>query len=608
MFVKRYIANDMPEAMEKIRKELGSDAVILSHRSMRKKGVSGLLKKKLVEVTVAYEQPIAGNAPAKTIPAIQKNVAIPIAGSQSTKEAALNIRAAQVAQDIRRALDAQEAQPGAVNAGGGPDDNARPVAHQTDPNASQRAAMQSAVAASGATKPIEQYKSVTQYQQAAARARYGAPAAVQEPTPQILKQPEWTHIDPPAPGKDWPETVEAIPGREPGITEEDDVIDADPAKFEAVHIVPKPEALPTESPRATPGTPLATADMVEAEALNAAAPPAKAQAGRTWPEQEQPEQEQLEQERPEQEQPAQARDDPPSDAKLDELNARIAQLRGVVQSLTTKIITENKEGILEFSPAVMKIYNTLIENDVQEDLSRSISWRISRESEANSCDGITQIALAQLLRILGEPEKLRITRNRRNVVMLVGPTGVGKTTTLVKLAGLFAINHGLRVGFINTDTYRVAAQEQLKIYADIMDIPCCTVYTPDEIPLALHQLHDCELVLVDTAGRSMNTQESQDETRAFIQESGAQKILLHVSASMSARSCQKMINNYAFIDDYSLVATKLDEVNVLGNLLNISIYAKKPISFITVGQKVPQDIEIPDMRQIAARLLESVGV
>ena len=110
--------------------------------------------------------------------------------------------------------------------------------------------------------------------------------------------------------------------------------------------------------------------------------------------------------------------------------------------------------------------------------------------------------------------------------MLLGPTGVGKTTTIVKLAGQFALEQGLKVGFINTDTYRVGAQEQLKTYAEIMELPICTIYSPDEMEQALLTLQDRDVVLIDTAGKCAGDQEYHDEIEAYIRQSGADEVLL----------------------------------------------------------------------------------
>lgn len=200
------------------------------------------------------------------------------------------------------------------------------------------------------------------------------------------------------------------------------------------------------------------------------------------------------------------------------------------------------------------------------------------------------------------PFELR--EHQQNVIIFLGPTGVGKTTTLVKMAGMYAIGRSLKVGLINTDIYRVAAQEQLKTYSEILEIPCLTVYSPAEMESALMALQDRDLVLIDTAGKSTGATEYHEEISAYIKQSGVNEIFLAVNASMSPLASREIIDNYAFLKDYKLIITKLDEVSAWGNVLNIAHYAQRPPSFITFGQNVPQDIELADSAKILDKLFE----
>ncbi len=465
--------------MEKIRRELGSDAVILSQRTVRKKGLSGLFQKKLVEVMVAYE------------PAQEKGLRIDPPAPAETASYTRQEEARQPFVPRPQQASAQSAQPIA---------------------------------------------GVSQYQQAAAQ--------------------YWQNASPPDTTQLIRKSAEEEQPREP--------------KIEApvfTHLLSS------------------AAESRKADAVEAALHAVEALEFST---------------------PSTADNEQPSAEKIDQLNEKLAELKGVVRNLTNRIITAERDSLLQFAPSVMRVYNALLEQDMQEMLARSIAERVQLLSDKTG-DTAESIANNMIQEILGDPSPLKIKKYQQTVVMLVGPTGVGKTTTLVKLAGMYAVGQGLKVGFINTDTYRVAAQEQLKIYAEIMDIPCCTVYTPDEIPMALYNLSDCDLVLIDTAGKSMSDRLYHEELSAFIEESGADEILLHVSASMSYQACADMIKNFAFLPQYKLVITKLDEVAGCGNVLNISACAKKPIAFFTVGQNVPQDIEVPDMQIIANRLLEGAG-
>lgn len=582
MFVKRYIANDMSEAMEKIRKELGSEAVILSHRTMRKKGMSGLLKKKLVEVMVAYEpaqdrfigvesQPVQTVAEPALMPEkqVQTQPAVimrpMVAAQANAPQQAVSQDAVQQAvsqgtaqQTIVQAAVSQQAfEPQYVADEHTASQHTSPQPQAVPPQAvPQQAVPQQAAPQQTAPRHIphppivvqasdqagqQQLRGIMQYQQAAAQVRYvSAQAAPSQAAPS-----------------------QAAP------------LQAAPSQTASSQVTPV--SFPVVTAASVSGSTEQTDSAFETLDF--------------------PRLTQLK-DKPE---------EPEEDARIDELSTKLAELKTVVRSLTAKIITVDKESLLQFSPEVMRLYNTFLEQDIQEELARSLCDKIQEVAErtGESPEGIAE---EQLLSLLGCPASIKVSHESRTVIMLAGPSGVGKTTTLVKLAGMFTLKEGVKVGFINTDTYRVAAQEQLKVYADIMGIPCCTVYAPDEIPMALSLLSDCEVVLIDTAGKSVADRLYQEELSAFIQQSGANEVLLHISASMSVAACQELIQYFSFMDAYRLVITKLDEVSAWGNIVNIVAYAKKPMAFITIGQKVPQDIEVPDVMHITRRILGSVGV
>ena len=204
---------------------------------------------------------------------------------------------------------------------------------------------------------------------------------------------------------------------------------------------------------------------------------------------------------------------------------------------------------------------------------------------------------------LGQPQPIRIRENRPNIILLIGPTGVGKTTTLVKLAGKFLLQKGLSVGIINTDTYRIAAQEQLKTYADIMEIPMHTVYKPEELSEALKLMQDKQVILIDTAGKSSYDEQYRQDLSQYIKYGCADEVLLLLSVTTGYRAAREIISNYAFVPDYKLVLTKVDEVGAWGGVLNIVALAQKPIAYLTDGQNVPDDIECADVNTIADSIL-----
>lgn len=293
--------------------------------------------------------------------------------------------------------------------------------------------------------------------------------------------------------------------------------------------------------------------------------------------------------------------------KIDQLNEKLVALQDAVKDFTDKIATAEKESTLMFTPDVAGLYNKLVVNDVQDDLAKRIATDAQSISDKLSEDP-RLIAEQLIFQAMGDPLQIKLKKYKTNVIMLVGPTGVGKTTTLVKMAGLFSGAYGLRVGLVNTDTYRVAAQEQLKTYSEIMDIPLVTVYSAEEMDDALKSLEDRDVVLIDTAGKSASSEEYRKEILSYIEKSGADEVILTMSVVTGYNASREIINNFSFLQDYKIIITKIDEVSVWGNVLNIVATAKKPLTYLTTGQKVPDDIEQADVQKIVDNILGSVNI
>lgn len=289
-----------------------------------------------------------------------------------------------------------------------------------------------------------------------------------------------------------------------------------------------------------------------------------------------------------------------------QLYERLGEIKGVVSGVAEKISTPEKKPPQRLSAEATQIYETLVEHDVHFTVARKIA-RQTQEIAARVGEDPRRVAQSLIAETLGESAAIRLKKYRMNVVMLVGPTGVGKTTTLVKLAGLFTIDQNLKVGLINTDTYRVAAQEQIKTYAEIMDLPLHTLYSPEETEDALKALDDRDVVLLDTAGKSMANKEYAKEIEAYVSQSGADEVLLTVSASMGYSACKSFLEQFAFLKEAKLVVTKLDEVVSWGSVLNIAYLAQRPVAYVTMGQNVPYDIERFDVKKAVENILESPG-
>lgn len=200
---------------------------------------------------------------------------------------------------------------------------------------------------------------------------------------------------------------------------------------------------------------------------------------------------------------------------------------------------------------------------------------------------------------------IRVTPGRRRLVALVGPTGVGKTTTIAKLAANFRLREKRSVGLITVDTYRIAAVDQLRTYADIIDLPMEVVSTPKQMRKAVERFTNLDLVLLDTAGRSPRDDVRIQELKSLLAEAQPDEIHLVLSAAAGSHGLASVAERFAAVGAAALVLTKLDEAAALGNLLPLLRSCRLPLSYVTNGQNVPDDI-VPADRQRVARLLLGV--
>ncbi|MGM9935517.1 MAG: flagellar biosynthesis protein FlhF [Clostridium sp.] len=209
----------------------------------------------------------------------------------------------------------------------------------------------------------------------------------------------------------------------------------------------------------------------------------------------------------------------------------------------------------------------------------------------------------EILRDIFERDILVTNKGLKGKVVLVGPTGVGKTTTIAKLAGRLALVEKKKVGLITIDTYRIGAIEQLKTYAEIMNIPFKVVITIKEMEDAIESMSDCDVVLIDTTGRSSKNTMQISELRAFVQKAEPDYVNMVISATTKNKDIKSILKGYSELEYGSVIITKLDETTVYGSIYNISRNANKPVSFITTGQNVPDDIKVSTKEELTRFIL-----
>jgi flagellar biosynthesis protein FlhF len=288
----------------------------------------------------------------------------------------------------------------------------------------------------------------------------------------------------------------------------------------------------------------------------------------------------------------------------------LGRLHSVVENLSRQGLFEHL--LPDLPGALVPTYSQLIEADVPEVLCRRLVRFVSDELEPDEltrpesiraalCDAVEQcIAVAPPIRpVLGT----------RRIVALVGPTGVGKTTTVAKLAANLKLTGGARVGLITVDTYRIAAVEQLKTYAEIIDLPLAVVNDPAEMPRALDELGSVELVFIDTAGRSPRDEVKIRELAEFLQQARPDEVYLVLSAVAGERSLRSALDRFSTVQVDRLILTKLDEADSLGGVLAVLGLSSRPVSYLTTGQAVPDDIEPADRKRLARLILrqENLG-
>jgi flagellar biosynthesis protein FlhF len=290
----------------------------------------------------------------------------------------------------------------------------------------------------------------------------------------------------------------------------------------------------------------------------------------------------------------------PPVSSLPELQSLVAQLRARSESTSDR----------DLPSSLFDAFTDLIEADVDQEPARDLIDRLRNEPRLDLADPLAARArLAHLLQsefhVAGP---IDIESGAARVVALVGPTGVGKTTTIAKLAANFRLRENRRVGLITVDTYRIAAVEQLRTYADIIDLPMKVVSTPREMREAVAEMRSLDLILMDTAGRSPRDEVKIRELRTMLAEAACAEVHLVLSAASSARSLVAAAEKFAPVGVTSLLVTKLDEATALGNLVSLARASRLPFSYLTDGQNVPDDIAVADPRRLSQLILNIQSV
>lgn len=261
------------------------------------------------------------------------------------------------------------------------------------------------------------------------------------------------------------------------------------------------------------------------------------------------------------------------------------------------------------------MYLQLIEAEVATEIADRVIHEVRDDLGASEIEDTARVRDAVLRRleryiaVCGDAPAAGVTPDGRPLtIALVGPTGVGKTTTIAKLAATYKLRHGKRVGLVTCDTYRIAAVEQLRTYANIIGLRLNVALTPAEMGSCCASLSDCDVILIDTAGRSQHDGDRLTELGALLAAAKPHETHLVLSGASSESVLLRAAERFAIAEPNRVILTKLDETVSFGVLVNVAHRVGKSLSYVTTGQEVPDHIEPGRADRLARLILDGGGV
>jgi flagellar biosynthesis protein FlhF len=292
-----------------------------------------------------------------------------------------------------------------------------------------------------------------------------------------------------------------------------------------------------------------------------------------------------------------------SRAMMMSISSEVRELRTVLEDLVRRTKRDTAPQVPE---DLFDHYSHLIQNQVAEELATDLvrQLQLYRPEQLQQGDFVREKLTEQVERMI--PSSSPIQRKKEqgaHIVALIGPTGVGKTTTLAKLAANLKIREGRRVGLITLDTYRIAAIDQLRKYAELIRAPLKAVNSAEDLKDAVDAMSDCEFILIDTAGRSPSDTLKLNELKGFLDAVNPDEVHLVLSSTASQPCIERAIDRFGQVRVDKIIFTKLDEAVHVGVVLNVVRKVNKALSYVTTGQNVPDDIEVGKGSKLAQLLL-----
>lgn len=291
-----------------------------------------------------------------------------------------------------------------------------------------------------------------------------------------------------------------------------------------------------------------------------------------------------------------------------EMNLELTEMKSIMSEMTQ--LLEDTSQVAHFPKLGQNLFAKLKKQEVEDKLAKRIVKSTLQQIALNhSCseDQLESIFMSNILKLLKKNKAINFSNSpmkRPKIFAFVGPTGVGKTTTIAKLAAMYAIMERKRIAFVTVDTYRIAAVEQLRTIADIMDVPLSVVYSVNQMQDCLMEAGDRDVIFIDTAGRSHKNAVQLAELQVYLDISSPDETFLVLSSTSKYQDMLDILNAYQEFNISRLIFTKLDETSFYGAIYNIACRSRVPLSYLTNGQNIPDDIEAADPVKLVQLLMK----
>ena len=293
-----------------------------------------------------------------------------------------------------------------------------------------------------------------------------------------------------------------------------------------------------------------------------------------------------------------------------DMNNEIKELGRELKEIKEALLFSDASGVLDpelyFDPDIRERYAYLKTFGLnQNHIRKFMSENRDTAPKKHNKSRLLQDSLLKVLTKIKISTDINGATGKR-IYTFIGPTGVGKTTTLAKLAARNAIQNGMKSALITLDTYRIAAAAQLEAYARIMGLPVEIAVSVKDLQKAIRKYSDCDRIFIDTAGRSPNGDQGINDLLNIFKDNDSVHGFLVMSATTQYKNMISSSDRFENLPFNSYIFTKLDETEDLSPMINFLILKGKPVSYFTTGQQVPEDIEIASKKKLASFLLSGI--